>query len=258
MNLEQLNDEFRTIKKLIGDTFLIPDTDIEKLVSKSKPAENIKKSLDALELKNKLEIDRKELSDKRKEASIKHKEEVEADRKELDDKINTKTINKLKNQDIEHIDDRDKKEFKTTTKTASKEIRTLLGNMINRKEITNRISGLDINVIVENRLAILVVEDIKLFKLSVDGEGSMSIFLDKSDISKKVFRAVIMPLLRALDDYLGNLGINLSNRKDATEAIVFNPSKQIYVSSPKIKNKAAKPGQTIIFTNLKKGIFTIK
>lgn len=263
MDLKKLNKELDKLKKSVGDTFVLNPKDTESITKKSK----LSKKIDKLEKKEneskKRTIEQKKNIDdrvkKHEETKRKHKKEVEESRKKLNQKIKKTNDNKLSKQATKDESAIDKLEDNSiTTVTASNEIKLLLGAMIQRKELTNRIGGLDVYLKKSGRVSILVVEDINLFSLKIDGDGSMAIRVDNSRTGKKVFKFVIIPLLRALDDYLGGLGIRISNKKDPNKILAFNPDKQIYVSSSQITNKPVKAGQTIRFTNLKKGRFTVK
>lgn len=148
---------------------------------------------------------------------------------------------------------------KYSTQSVNNEIVQLLNYMKQRKTYESNIRTLKIKLEVENRTSILLIDSIKILKLNFDGQGKMELYFPKETQNfGKIFRFIILPVIRSLNNYFKNSEISISNKKDTTKTLSLNKSKNLYVSSKQITNKPFHYGQKLIFTNLKEGRFTIK
>jgi len=187
---------------------------------------------------------------------LKDATDIVNDNTDLDDKISA--INS-KNSEIEEEDNKTFKDNKTSgyTKIASKEILSLFNAMTQRKELKNNIRTIPIELRKSGRTSEMVVDNVVLLSLNVDGNGSLTLNIQETDNSKKVFKFIIMPLIKVLNFHFKDSNLRFSNKKKADTEMVFNITQTIYVSSNQIKNKPVKIGQKIHFTNIKHGKFFI-
>jgi len=244
------------LTKTLDDTFMLSKKDAEKLATDfsniDDKIKDLEKKSDLDKKDKKVEIDKKskELQDKVKEKTQKAK---------LNFKKKMASVKKKNKIEIEDItsDRIGKKEDKMSTAAASKEIIQLFNAMLQRKQFINRVRSIEIELKKDGRNSLMFVDGIEFMKLNVDGNGQLTLRLESSDNSRKVFRFIIIPLLRVLNEYFGGK-ITISNKKDADKILSFNSEKTIYVSSDQIKNKPVKLGQIIHFTNLKHGKFVVK
>jgi DNA gyrase/topoisomerase IV subunit A len=221
------------------------DEEIEKLEKDLEKEESEKSNK-----KDELEKKKKEIQDRVKERTKKSKENTK-------NKIDSKKKKlKIDVKDVED-DNTDRTEKKVTTRSASREIVSLFNAMTQRKEFVNRVRSIDVELEKDGRNSLMVVDGIPFMKLNMDGNGRLTLRLETSDNSRKVFRFVILPLLKVLNEFFGG-EITISNKKNANKSLSFNSEKTVYVSSGQVKNKPVKAGQTIYFTNLKHGKFTVK